>query len=182
VAQHGTAEQRARVVRPSLEGEIEFCQLFSEPNAGSDAAGVQTRGIQVPGGWRVTGQKVWTSGAQSCNRGFATVRTDADAAKHLGISMMVIHMHANGVLVRALRQLTGPSHFCEVFFDAVFVPDEDVVGPVDQGWTVARATLGNERVSIGGAGQATMFPGPSPIDLWQRHAPGDRGIAREVGG
>jgi alkylation response protein AidB-like acyl-CoA dehydrogenase len=180
IAEHGSEEQVARFVRPSLEGEIEFCQLFSEPNAGSDAAGVQTRGIKVEGGWRVTGQKVWTSGAQSCNRGFATVRTDPDAAKHLGISMMVIDMHAEGVEVRPLRQLTGHSHFNEVFFDAVFVPDEDVVGPVNQGWTVARATLGNERVSIGGAGP--MMFGPSPVELWQRCAPGDAGIAREVGG
>jgi alkylation response protein AidB-like acyl-CoA dehydrogenase len=180
IAQHGSEEQVARFVRPSLEGEIEFCQLFSEPNAGSDAAGVQTRGVKVAGGWRVTGQKVWTSGAQYCNRGFATVRTDPDAAKHLGISMMVIDMHAEGVEVRPLRQLTGHSHFNEVFFDDVFVPDEDVVGPVNQGWTVARATLGNERVSIGGGGQ--MFIGTSPLELWQRYAPGDAGVAREVGG
>jgi alkylation response protein AidB-like acyl-CoA dehydrogenase len=182
IAQHGSEEQVARFVRPSLEGEIEFCQLFSEPNAGSDAAGVQTRGIKVAGGWRVTGQKVWTSGAQYCNRGFATVRTDPDAAKHLGISMMVIDMHAEGVEVRPLRQVTGHSHFNEVFFDDVFVPDEDVVGPVNQGWTVARATLGNERVSIGGVGAGSgLFPGISPLDLWRRHAPGDAGIAREVG-
>ena len=182
IAQHGSEEQVARFVRPSLEGEIEFCQLFSEPNAGSDAAGVQTRGIKVAGGWRVTGQKVWTSGAQHCNRGFATVRTDSDAPKHLGISMMVIDMHGKGVEVRPLRQVTGHSHFNEVFFDDVFVPDADVVGPVNQGWTVARATLGNERVSIGGIGAgAGMFPGNSPLELWQRHAPGDAGIAREVG-
>ena len=182
IAQHGSEEQVARFVRPSLEGEIEFCQLFSEPNAGSDAAGAQTRGIKVEGGWRVTGQKVWTSGAQTCNRGFATVRTDPDAPKHLGLSMMVIDMHAEGVEVRPLRQLTGHAHFNEVFFDDVFVPDEDVVGPVNQGWTVARATLGNERVSIGGVGGGSgMFPGSSPLELWQRHAPGDAGLAREVG-
>jgi alkylation response protein AidB-like acyl-CoA dehydrogenase len=180
IAQHGTPEQVERFVRPSLEGEIEFCQLFSEPNAGSDAAGVQTRGIRVAGGWRVTGQKVWTSGAHLCNRGFATVRTDPDAAKHLGISMMVIDMHAKGVTVRPLRQVTGHSHFNEVFFDDVFVPDRDVVGPVNQGWTVARATLGNERVSIGGGGPM-MMGGPSVLTLMQRRAAGDAGIAREVG-
>jgi alkylation response protein AidB-like acyl-CoA dehydrogenase len=180
IAQHGSEEQVARFVRPSLEGEIEFCQLFSEPNAGSDAASAQTRGTKVAGGWRVNGQKVWTSGAQHCNRGFATVRTDPDAAKHLGLSMMVIDMHAKGVTVRPLRMITGHSHFNEVFFDDVFVPDEDVVGPVNQGWTVARATLGNERVSIGGGMQIT-FPGSSPLELMQRHVPGDPGIAREVG-
>jgi alkylation response protein AidB-like acyl-CoA dehydrogenase len=181
IAQHGTPEQIERWVRPSMEGEIEFCQLFSEPAAGSDAAAVQTRGIKVDGGWRVTGQKVWTSGAHLCNRGFATVRTNPDAAKHAGISMMVIDMHAEGVEVRPLRQITGHAHFNEVFFDQVFVPDDDVVGPVDQGWTVARNNLGNERVSIGSGGQGGMGRGSDLIKLMQKHAPDDVGIAREVG-
>jgi alkylation response protein AidB-like acyl-CoA dehydrogenase len=180
IAQHGNPEQIARWVRPSLEGELEFCQLFSEPNAGSDAAGVQTRGVKVEGGWRVTGQKVWTSGAHLCNRGFATVRTDPNAPKHQGITMMVIDMKAKGVEVRPLKQVTGHSHFNEVFFDNYFVPDADVVGPVNQGWTVARATLGNERVSIGGGLRGVGF-GLSPLALFQRHAPNDTGIAREVG-
>lgn len=180
IAQHGTEEQVARWVRPSMEGELEFCQLFSEPNAGSDAAGVQTRGIEVDGGWLVSGQKVWTSGAQHCNRGFATVRTDPNASKHAGISMMVIDMHAKGVDIRPLRQVTGHSHFNEVFFDEVFVPADDVVGPVHQGWVVARSTLGNERVSIGGS-RRNMSMGLSPLDIMQRCAPDDRGVAREVG-
>ena len=152
-----------RFVRPSLEGEIEFCQLFSEPGAGSDAAAVQTRGVKVDGGWRVSGQKVWTSNAHLCSHGFATVRTNPDGPKHAGISMMVIDLHADGVEVRPLRQITGHSHFNEVFFDDVFVPDDDVVGPVDQGWTVARNTLGNERVSIGGGAEGGTAGGP---DLW----------------
>jgi alkylation response protein AidB-like acyl-CoA dehydrogenase len=181
ILQHGNAEQIGRWIWASLQGEIEFCQLFSEPNAGSDAAGVQTRAVKVEGGWRITGQKVWTSGAHLCNRGFATVRTDPDAPKHQGITMMVIDMHAQGVEVRPLRQITGQSHFNEVFFDNVFVPDADVVGPVNQGWTVARATLGNERVSIGGGVRGTGPIGPTPLTLWQRHAPGDAGVAREVG-
>jgi alkylation response protein AidB-like acyl-CoA dehydrogenase len=178
IAQHGTPEQVERWVRPSLEGEIEFCQLFSEPGAGSDAAGIQTRGVKVEGGWRVSGQKVWTSGAQHCNRGFATVRTDPDAAKHAGISMMVIDMHAEGVEVRPLKQVTGHSHFNEVFFDQVFVADSDVVGPVNGGWTVARSTLGNERVSIGGGGTLIQLP---LLELLQGNAPDDVGLAREVG-
>jgi alkylation response protein AidB-like acyl-CoA dehydrogenase len=182
IAQHGSPEQVDRFVRPSMEGELEFCQLFSEPGAGSDAAAVQTRGVKVDGGWRVSGQKVWTSGAHLCNRGFATVRTNPDAAKHQGISMMVIDMHAEGVEVRPLRQITGHSHFNEVFFDQVFVPDEDVVGPIDQGWTVARSTLGNERVSIGAGADGGMAGGPNLIKLLGKHAPGDVGIAREVGG
>jgi len=181
IAQNGSPEQVERFVRSSLEGEIEFCQLFSEPGAGSDAAAVQTRGVKVDGGWRVSGQKVWTSGAQFCNRGFATVRTNPDAAKHAGISMMVIDMHAEGVEVRPLRQITGHSHFNEVFFDQVFVPDEDVVGPVDQGWTVARNTLGNERVSIGGGSEGGMPGGPDLIALLEKFAPSDPGTTREVG-
>jgi len=181
IAQNGSPEQVERFVRPSLEGEIEFCQLFSEPGAGSDAAAVQTRGVKVDGGWRVSGQKVWTSGAHFCNRGFATVRTNPDAAKHAGISMMVIDMHAEGVEVRPLRQITGHSHFNEVFFDQVFVPDEDVVGPVDGGWAVARSTLGNERVSIGGGSEGGMPGGPDLIALLEKFAPSDPGNTREVG-
>ncbi|HET6835059.1 MAG TPA: acyl-CoA dehydrogenase [Acidimicrobiales bacterium] len=149
--QHASADQVERWVRPSLEGALVWCQLFSEPNAGSDAAGIRTRGTRVEGGWRVSGQKVWTSGAQYCQRGLATVRTDPDAPKHAGITMMVIDMHAEGVDVRPLREASGGAMFNEVFFDDVFVPDDDVVGPVSGGWTVARSTLGNERVSIGGS-------------------------------
>jgi alkylation response protein AidB-like acyl-CoA dehydrogenase len=181
IAQHGSPEQVERFVRPSLEGELEFCQLFSEPGAGSDAAAVTTRGVKVDGGWRVSGQKVWTSNAHLCNRGFATVRTNPDAAKHQGISMMVIDLHAEGVEVRPLRQITGHSHFNEVFFDQVFVPDEDVVGPVDQGWTVARSTLGNERVSIGGGAEGGMPGGPDLLKLLDRYRADDRGTTREVG-
>jgi hypothetical protein len=181
IAQHGSPAQVERFVPPSLEGAIEFCQLFSEPGAGSDAAAVQTRGVKVDGGWRVSGQKVWTSNAHLCSHGFATVRTNADASKHAGISMMVIDLHADGVEVRPLRQITGHSHFNEVFFDDVFVPDDDVVGPVDQGWTVARSTLGNERVSIGGGAEGGTAGGPNLVELLERFAPDDRGLAREVG-
>ena len=148
--QYGTDDQIARWVRPALNQELIWCQLFSEPNAGSDAAGIQTKGSRVEGGWLVNGQKVWTSGAQHASYGLATIRTDPDAPKHDGITMMVIDMKGEGVEVRPLRQATGDSGFNEVFFSDVFVPDDDVVGPVDHGWMVARATLGNESVSIGG--------------------------------
>ncbi|MGH9230327.1 MAG: acyl-CoA dehydrogenase family protein, partial [Acidimicrobiales bacterium] len=148
--QHAGADQVERWVRPSLEGVLVWCQLFSEPNAGSDAAGIRTRGTRVEGGWQVSGQKVWTSGAQHCQRGLATVRTDPVAPKHAGITMMVIDMQAEGVDVRPLREASGGAMFNEVFFDDVFVPDDDVVGPMNGGWAVARSTLGNERVSIGG--------------------------------
>jgi alkylation response protein AidB-like acyl-CoA dehydrogenase len=150
--QHGTPSQIERFVEAALRQDEIWCQLFSEPDAGSDAAAVKTRGIRVDGGWKVNGQKVWTSGAQYCRRGLATVRTDPDAPKHAGITAMIIDMKAPGVEVRPLRQITGGSEFNEVFFNDVFVADEDVVGEPNAGWTVARATLGNERVSIGGGG------------------------------
>ena len=150
--QHASEDQVTRWVRPTLERKFVWCQLFSEPDAGSDAAGIRTRGVRVDGGWEVTGQKVWTSGAQFSQRGLATVRTNPDAPKHAGITTMVLDMQAEGVEVRPLREATGAAMFNEVFFDKVFVPDDDVVGPVDDGWTVARSTLGNERVSIGGGG------------------------------
>ncbi len=150
--QHGTASQIERFVEAALRQDEIWCQLFSEPDAGSDAAAVKTRGIRVDGGWKVNGQKVWTSGAQYCRRGLATVRTDPEAPKHAGITAMIIDMKAPGVEVRPLRQITGGSEFNEVFFNDVFVSDEDVVGEPNAGWTVARATLGNERVSIGGGG------------------------------
>jgi alkylation response protein AidB-like acyl-CoA dehydrogenase len=181
IAQHGSAEQVDRFVRPSLLGQIEFCQLFSEPGAGSDAAAVQTRGVKVDGGWRVSGQKVWTSLAHRCTHGFATVRTNLEAPKHQGITMMVIDLKAEGVEVRPLRQITGHAHFNEVFLDDVFVPDDDVVGPVDQGWTVARSTLGNERISLGGGTDGGMAGGPDLLALQQRYALDDAGVAREVG-
>jgi Acyl-CoA dehydrogenases len=156
IAQHGAQEQINRWVRPTLLGEIEWCQLFSEPGAGSDAAAISTRGVRAEGGWRVTGQKVWTTRAHQSDWGFATVRTDSSGSKHAGITMMAIDLRAPGVQVRPLRELTGDALFNEVFFDDVFVPDTDVVGEVGQGWRVARATLGNERVSIGGGGAGQL--------------------------
>jgi len=155
--QYANQDQLDRWVMPALKQDVIWCQLFSEPDAGSDAAGIKTKGTKVDGGWLVNGQKVWTSGAHYSGFGFATVRTNPDVPKHDGITMMVIDMHAPGVEVRPLKMTTGNSEFNEVFFNDVFVPDDDVVGPVDGGWTVARATLGNESVSIGGGtgGMAT---------------------------
>ncbi|OBI48329.1 acyl-CoA dehydrogenase [Mycobacterium kyorinense] len=150
--QHGTPSQIERFVEKALRQDEVWCQLFSEPDAGSDAAAVKTRATRVDGGWKINGQKVWTSGAHYCRRGLATVRTDPEAPKHAGITTVIIDMKAPGVEVRPLRQITGGSDFNEVFFNDVFVPDEDVVGEPNTGWTVARATLGNERVSIGGGG------------------------------
>ncbi|WP_123027953.1 acyl-CoA dehydrogenase [Mycolicibacterium stellerae] len=166
IAQAGTDDQRERWVEPVLRGQVMWCQLFSEPGAGSDAAAVRTAAKKVDGGWRVTGQKVWTSLAQHCQWGLATVRTDPDAPKHAGVTMMAIDMKAEGVTVNPLRGITGDAHFNEVFFDDVFVPDADVVGDVNKGWLVARATLGNERISIGGgSGGQTGFDADDLIKL-----------------
>ena len=162
--QHGTPSQIERFVEKALRKDEIWCQLFSEPSAGSDAAAVKTRATRVDGGWTITGQKVWTSGAHYCQRGLATVRTDFDGPKHAGITMVILDMTAPGVDIRPLRQITGGSDFNEVFFTDVFVPDEDVVGEPNAGWTVARATLGNERVSIGGGGG-----GIAPASAWLMH-------------
>lgn len=163
IAQAGTDDQRERWVEPVLRGQVMWCQLFSEPGAGSDAAAVRTSAKKVDGGWRVTGQKVWTSLAHMCQWGLATVRTDPDAPKHAAVTMMAIDMNAEGVTVNPLRGITGDSHFNEVFFDDVFVPDADVVGDVNKGWLVARATLGNERISIGGGSGAPTGTTPDHL-------------------
>ncbi len=181
LVQHATEEQIARWVRPALDQELIWCQLFSEPEAGSDAAGVKTRATKVDGGWKVNGQKVWTSGAHLAAFGMATVRTNPDVPKHQGITTMVIDMHAPGVTVRPLRMTSGASEFNEVFFDDVFVPDADVVGPIDGGWTVARATLGNESVSIGGGQGAMSMPLEVIVDSFDAHPERLRGGAGRVG-
>lgn len=177
--QHGSSEQVERLIWPSLEGDLRWCQLFSEPGAGSDAAAVATKARRVDGGWVVNGQKVWTSDAVNCQRGLATVRTDPNVRKHKGITAMIIDLADPAVRIRPLTEITGETLFNEVFFDDVFVSDRDVVGGVNDGWSVAMAAFGNERVSIGG-GSVTMTAG-ALLDLLARHRPGDTGIAREVG-
>ncbi len=179
--QHGNEDQVNRFVRPALNQDVIWCQLFSEPDAGSDAAGIKTRATRTDGGWLLNGQKVWTSGAHVAGHGFATVRTDPDAPKHNGITTMVIDMHADGVEVRPLKMPTGNSDFNEVFFDNVFVPDDDVVGPVDGGWTVARATLGNESVSIGGGQGGMSLPGETFIAPFDAHPERLDGGAARIG-
>lgn len=179
--QHGTADQIERFVEKALRKDEIWCQLFSEPSAGSDAAAVKTRATRVDGGWKVTGQKVWTSGAHYCKRGLATVRTDFDGPKHAGITMVILDMHAPGVEVRPLRQITGGKEFNEVFFTDVFVPDSDIVGEPNAGWTVARATLGNERVSIGG-GAGGITPATAwLVDLAKRNGARVAGATGRVG-
>ncbi len=168
--QHGTDWQIERFVEKALRKDEIWCQLFSEPEAGSDAASIKTKATRVDGGWKINGQKVWTSGAHYCARGLATVRTDPEAKKHAGITTVIVDMKAPEVEVRPLRQITGGSDFNEVFFNDLFVPDEDVVGAPNSGWTVARATLGNERVSIGGSGSFYEGLATALVDLARQHA------------
>ena len=142
---HGTAEQRARWMPRILSGDDVWCQLFSEPGAGSDLASLRTRAEKSGGSYRVTGQKVWSSYARFADLGICLVRTDPEARPHRGISMLAVPMDAPGVEVRPLRQMTGASEFNEVFLDDVVVPVENLIGPEHEGWQVAGTTLANER-------------------------------------
>ncbi|MEV4067660.1 acyl-CoA dehydrogenase family protein [Nonomuraea dietziae] len=144
----GTDAQRERFLRPLLRGEEVWCQLFSEPGAGSDVASLQTRAVRDGDGWVVNGQKVWTSVAQHADWGLLLTRTDVDVPKHKGLTMFVVDMHHPGVTVRPLKDMTGRSHFNEIFFDDVTIPDEHRVGEVNDGWGVAVTTLLHERLSI----------------------------------
>ncbi len=145
---YGTPGQRERFLPATLRGEILWCQLFSEPEAGSDLAGLRTRAVRAEGGWRLSGQKIWNSLAQHAQWGICVARTDPDAPKHAGITYFLVDMAAEGIDVRPLKDLTGDEIFNEVFLDEVFVPDEMVVGEVNQGWKVARSTLTAERVNL----------------------------------
>jgi alkylation response protein AidB-like acyl-CoA dehydrogenase len=150
ILEHGTDAQRERFVRPSLLGDLVWCQLFSEPGAGSDLASLRTKAVKVDGGWQLTGQKVWNSVAERADWGICLARTDPEAPKHKGITYFLVDMRSSdGIEVRPLREITGKALFNEVFLDEVFVPDEMVVGAVDDGWKLARTTLANERVAMG---------------------------------
>jgi alkylation response protein AidB-like acyl-CoA dehydrogenase len=151
IAVWGTEEQKARYLRPIYTAEEIWCQLFSEPGAGSDVAGLATRAVRDGDQWVVNGQKVWTSAAHVSSWGLLLARTDPDAPKHRGLTAFIVDMHGPGVDVRPLRQMSGGSDFNEVYFTDVGVPDSQRLGPEGEGWRVAHTTLMNERVSIGGA-------------------------------
>ena len=149
---HATDKVKDAYLRKMYRGDIVGCQLFSEPAAGSDLAGLQSRAVRDGEEWILNGQKVWTSGAQYSDIGEIICRTDPDAPKHKGLTGFVVDMHAPGVEVRPLRQMTGGASFNEVFFVDVRVPDDHRLGDVNEGWTVALTTLMNERAAIGGGG------------------------------
>jgi alkylation response protein AidB-like acyl-CoA dehydrogenase len=146
---HGTDAQRERFVRPTLRGEVRWCQLFSEPGAGSDLASLKTRAVKTDGGWLLNGQKVWTSNAREADWAICLARTDPGVPKHKGISYFLVDMASAGVDVRPLREANGGYLFNEVFLDDVFVPGDLMIGTPGDGWRLARTTLSNERVSIG---------------------------------
>jgi 3-oxochol-4-en-24-oyl-CoA dehydrogenase len=169
---HGTSEQQRRFVLPTLRGELTWCQMFSEPGAGSDLASVATKATRVDGGWLLTGQKVWTTLADVADWGICLARTDPAAPRHEGIGCFLVDMASEGIDVRPLRELTGAEMFNEVFLADVFVPDDCVVGEPTAGWAAARTTLANERVSMGRG--ASMGPGVEAlVALVARTAPDD---------
>lgn len=146
---HATGAFRRTIVAQLLAGEVGMCLLYSEPGAGSDLAAVRTRADKVDGGWRVTGQKVWTSGAAVADYGMLIARTDWDAPKHRGISFFFLPMRQDGVTVRPLHQITGEAHFNEVFIDGAFVPEDHLLGPLNGGWGVLQTALAYERSVMG---------------------------------
>jgi len=160
-----TPEQCARWLPPIKTGDEIWCQLFSEPGAGSDLANVATRAERDGDVWRVTGQKVWSSRAHYAQRGFLLARTDPSAVKHAGITAFAIEMDAPGVDIRPLRQMNGDTHFSEVFLDSAPVADADRIAEVGEGWRVARTALAHERGAVGLAGTGTGMPGGRLLDL-----------------
>jgi alkylation response protein AidB-like acyl-CoA dehydrogenase len=175
---HGTDEQKQRYLAPMLHADEVWCQLFSEPAAGSDLAGIQCRARREDDGtWRLSGQKVWTTNAQIAAFGLLLARTDADVPKHKGLTMFVVPMDAPGVTVRPLRQITGDAEFNEVFFDDAHLDADATVGPVDGGWGVALTTLMFERMTIGGGAEGMGYR----ADRFALAIAGDEDAARDPG-
>ncbi len=155
----GTEEQKDRYIRPMLRGDELWCQLFSEPGAGSDVASLQARAVRDGEEWIVNGQKVWTSGAHYADYGILIARTDPDQPKHRGISMFIVDMQTPGITCKPLRQITGGANFNEVFFDDTRIPAENLVGEINEGWRGAITMLMNERVAIGAGSGGSMRRG-----------------------
>jgi alkylation response protein AidB-like acyl-CoA dehydrogenase len=178
---YGTQEQQERWIPPTLRGEIAWCQLFSEPGAGSDLASLTTQAVRDDGGWIVNGQKVWTSMAKDADWGILLARTDPDAQKHDGISYFMLDMKTPGIDIRPLRELTGEAWFNEVFFNDVFIPDDCLVGAVNDGWRAARTTLANERVFMG-SGSSIGYGVEGVLELLDATGQADDPIALEEAG
>ena len=177
VVTHGRDELRKRALRPMFTGEEIWCQLFSEPGAGSDLAGLATRAIRDGDEWIVNGQKVWNTLAHVADRGMLVARTDPEIPKHKGLTYFMVDMHAEGVEVRPLRQITGEAEFNEVYLTDVRIADADRIGDVGDGWRVSMTTLMNERTTIGGAtgrgGGRRATAIQEAIDLWNKRADHD---------
>ncbi len=170
VVTHGSDDLRDRLLRKTFTGEVSWCQLFSEPGSGSDLAGLSTRAVRDGDEWVITGQKVWNTLAHIADRGMLVARTDPELPKHKGLTYFALDMHAAGVEVRPLRQLTGEAEFNEVYLTEVRVPDADRIGDIGEGWRVAMTTLSNERSSIGGGvGPPTRGSGSiaEAVRIWQ---------------
>jgi alkylation response protein AidB-like acyl-CoA dehydrogenase len=185
IVSHGTDEQKNRYLRDIVTGRAAWCQLFSEPGAGSDLAGLQARAVKDGEEWIVNGQKVWTSGGQVADLGMLLARTDPDVPKHQGITYFALGMHQDGVEVRPLREMTGRALFNEVFMSDARVADDAVIGGTNNGWAVANTTLAFERASLGAgggsAGTSTATPGTVAGDLDRRAGDFVRGQGRRVG-
>src|SRR5687768_1638388 len=173
VVTHGTEAQKQRYLRPLFTGEEVWCQMFSEPGAGSDVASLATRAVRDGDEWVVNGQKVWTTVAHLARWGMLIARTDPEAPKHKGMTYFIVDMHAPGVEVKPLFQITGEAEFNEVFFTDVRIPDSERLGDVGEGWRVSLTTLMNERVAIGGQipARGGGFIG-EVVKLWKRRGGG----------
>jgi len=181
LAAHGTPEQRARWLRPMFTMDEIWCQLFSEPGAGSDVAGLATKAVRDGDEWIINGQKVWTTLAHLATWGLLVARSDPDQPKHLGLTYFVVDMRAPGVDVRPLYQITGEAEFNEVFFDDARVPDSQRIDDVGAGWRVAMTTLMNERVAIGGNTVPRNFGSIGrAMDVWADRGSGDPSTRREL--
>jgi alkylation response protein AidB-like acyl-CoA dehydrogenase len=189
LVKEGTPAQRERFLPPTLRGGLVWCQLFSEPGAGSDLAGLRTRAERVPAGdgpdgragWKLYGQKVWTSLAREAQWGICLARTDPEAPKHKGITYFLVDMSDPGIEIRPLKEITGDAFFNEVFLDGVFVPDDMVVGEVNDGWRVARGTLDHERVNLSIGWQLGASLGPLVDLIGERGLTGDAVVRDRLG-
>jgi alkylation response protein AidB-like acyl-CoA dehydrogenase len=181
IVTHGSEEIRDRLLPPMFTGEDSWCQLFSEPGAGSDLAGLATKAVRDGDEWVVSGQKVWNTLAHVADRGMLVTRTDPEAPKHKGLTYFALDMHAPGVDVRPLRQMTGEAEFNEVYLTEVRVPDSDRVGDVGDGWRVSMSTLMNERTSIGGSGAPARASGPiaEAVRIWHEEAGSRTAVQRD---